>query len=212
MTIGRASSASGAGDDVTAMSSGRTPIVTRAAVDGASFDQVHRRAAEERGDERVDGPAVQIHRRAGLHDGAVAQDRDARAERHRFGLIVGHVDHRRAEFLMQALQFAACLQAQLGVEVRQRFVHQVDSRLAHDRAGEGDALLLSAGQLRGTPRQHVGQADARRQPRARADRSPRARRGGCAAETRCCRRRRNAGRAHSSETPSRRRGRTAARR
>jgi hypothetical protein len=41
----------------------------------------------------------------------------------------------------------ARLDAQLGVEVRERLVHQEHGRLAHDRASERDALPLAAGEL-----------------------------------------------------------------
>ena len=42
--------------------------------------------------------------------------------------------------------FGARLDAQLGVEVRQRLVHQEHARLAHDRPAHRDALALAAGQ------------------------------------------------------------------
>ena len=41
----------------------------------------------------------------------------------------------------------ARLDAQLGVEVRERLVHQEHLRLADDRATERDALALAAGEL-----------------------------------------------------------------
>jgi hypothetical protein len=41
---------------------------------------------------------------------------------------------------------------QLGVEVGQRLVEQQDLRLQHQRAGDGDALLLAAGELGGQAR------------------------------------------------------------
>ena len=40
------------------------------------------------------------------------------------------------------------LLAQLLVERAERFVHQHDLRLEHQRARQGDALLLAAGELR----------------------------------------------------------------
>src|ERR687894_149642 len=43
------------------------------------------------------------------------------------------------------------LHAQLRVEVRERLVHQIRLRLAHDRAAHRDALALVAGQVRGLP-------------------------------------------------------------
>jgi hypothetical protein len=49
---------------------------------------------------------------------------------------------------VQLRDLGAHLHAQLGVEVRQRLVHQEHLRLAHDRAAHRDALALAAGELR----------------------------------------------------------------
>ena len=48
---------------------------------------------------------------------------------------------------MQRRDLGAHLHPQLGVEVRERLVHQEDARLADDRAPHRDALTLSTGQL-----------------------------------------------------------------
>ena len=48
---------------------------------------------------------------------------------------------------MDAPDLGAHLEAQLGVEVRERLVHQHQRRLDDDGAGDGDALLLAAGEL-----------------------------------------------------------------
>ena len=48
---------------------------------------------------------------------------------------------------MEAGDLGAGLDAQLGVEVGERLVHQEHRRLADDRATERDALALAAGQL-----------------------------------------------------------------
>ena len=45
--------------------------------------------------------------------------------------------------------FAPHLDAQLGVEIGERLIHQADRGLRHDGAAERDALLLPAGELRG---------------------------------------------------------------
>ena len=47
---------------------------------------------------------------------------------------------------LQVLELGAQRLAQLGVEVRQRLVHQEDARLAHDGAADRDALHLAARQ------------------------------------------------------------------
>ena len=76
----------------------------------------------------------------------VAQHRDAVAERHRLDLVVGDVDGRDAEPLVQPRELGAHADAQLRVEVRERLVHQVRLRLAHHRAADRDALALAARQ------------------------------------------------------------------
>ena len=55
-----------------------------------------------------------------------------------------HVDGRRLEAPLQAEDLRTGLHTQLGVKVRERFVHQEGSRLAHDRPPESDTLALSA--------------------------------------------------------------------
>ena len=77
----------------------------------------------------------------------MVHDRDAVAHRHRLDLVVGDVDGGRADLLLQPLDLAARLHAQLGVEVGERLVHQEHLRVAHERAAERDALLLAAGEL-----------------------------------------------------------------
>jgi hypothetical protein len=54
-----------------------------------------------------------------------------------------------------ALEFGAHFQPQQRVEVRQRLVHQDDVRLHGERAGDGDALALAAGQLAGIALQQL---------------------------------------------------------
>jgi hypothetical protein len=55
----------------------------------------------------------------------------------------------RTEAVLEARDLRAHLHAQLGVEVRERLVHQERLRVAHDRAAHGHALPLAAGELRG---------------------------------------------------------------
>ena len=59
--------------------------------------EVHRRRADEARDEQVHRVLVEDLRRVDLLDDAGAHDRDAVAERHGLGLVVRHVDRRRAE-------------------------------------------------------------------------------------------------------------------
>ena len=59
------------------------------------------------------------------------------------------VDGSDAELALQGGDLGAGLDTQLGVQVRQRLVHQEDLRLTDDRAAHGDALTLAAGQSLG---------------------------------------------------------------
>ncbi|MCY1301259.1 hypothetical protein D9M70_508580 [compost metagenome] len=73
---------------------------------------------------------------------------------HGLGLVVGHVDHRPAQPLVQLLDLAAHLHAQLGIKVRERLVEEEGAWVAHDGAAHGDTLALAAGEF---PRQAVEQ-------------------------------------------------------
>ena len=174
--------------------------------------EVHRRRAEEAGDEAGGRALEQVERRALLLDPAVAQQHDAVGQRHRLDLVMGDVDHGLAQLLVQALDLAAHLVAQLGIEVGQRLVEQEQPRVAHDGAADGHALPLAAGQLARIALEQVVDAEhlggalhlARRsRPSASCARAGR---------RRCCRTPSCRDRARSSGTPWRCRGRAAARR
>ena len=109
--------------------------------------EVHRRRPDEARDEEVRRPVVDVRRRVDLLELARAQDRDAVAHGHRLDLVVRDVDRRHAEPLLQRLDLAAHVHAELGVEVRQRLVHEEHLRLANDRPAHRDALSLAAGEL-----------------------------------------------------------------
>ena len=111
-------------------------------------DEVHRRRADEAGDEQVGRIVVDLLRRADLADLAVLHHHDAIAQRHRLDLVVGHVHDRGLDALVQQLDLGAHVHAQLRVEVRQRLVEQEQRRVAGERPAHGDALALAARQLR----------------------------------------------------------------
>jgi len=83
-----------------------------------------------------------------LLNAAVVEDGDAVGHRERLGLVVGHVDHRHPEPLVQVLDLELHVLAELLVEGAERFVHQHELRLKDKRTGERDALLLAARELR----------------------------------------------------------------
>ena len=112
-----------------------------------ALQEIHRRRADEAGDEQVVRTVVQIERRADLLDDAVVHDDDLVGHGHRLDLVVGDIDGRGLQALVQFLDLGAHGHAQLGVEVGQRLVEQEDLRVAHDGAAHGDALALAAREL-----------------------------------------------------------------
>ncbi len=105
---------------------------------------VHRGRADEFGDEAVGRRVVELERRADLLDMPALHHHDLVGHRHRLDLVVGHIDRRGREPLVQLADLGAHLHAQLGVEVRQRLVEQEHLRIAHDGAAHGHPLALSA--------------------------------------------------------------------
>jgi hypothetical protein len=122
-------------------------------------NEVHRRGADEPGHEQVGRPLVQPLRRVQLDDPPVAHHGDAVAHRHRLDLVVRDVHRRRPEPLLELLDLGTHLDAQLGVEVRERLVHQERSRLAHDRAAHRHPLALAARKLAGLSLEQVRQSE-----------------------------------------------------
>ena len=59
-----------------------------------------------------------------------------------------HKDEGDADFALQRLQFDLHLPAQIGVQSRKRFIEQQQSRTIDQRAGQRNALLLAAADLR----------------------------------------------------------------
>ncbi len=108
-------------------------------------EEVHRGRADEAGDEEVLRLGVDRHRIGKLLDDAALHDGDPVGERQRLDLVVGHVDHRVLQRLVQPLDLDAQLRAQLGVEVRERLVEEEDIDIAHQCPADGDALALAAG-------------------------------------------------------------------
>ena len=98
-------------------------------------------------------PLVHVERRADLLHLARIQDDDSVTHRHGFDLIVGHVDGRDLQAVLQLLDLGAHLHPQLGVEVGERLVEEEHRRVADDGAPERDALPLSARQFFRTARE-----------------------------------------------------------
>ena len=98
-------------------------------------------------------------------DRAVAQADDAVGE---FGGVrfVRHEDH-GVSGVVQPVEDVHDLRAGNGIEIARRFVGKDDVRIVHERAGDGDALFLSAGKLGRLHIQFFLEADATaRRPRS----------------------------------------------
>ena len=110
------------------------------------------RAADEISDETRSRPLVDVLRRADLDDAPLVEHRDAIRHRKRLALIVGDEDEGETERTLQGLEFALHVLTQFEVERAERFVEQQNFGANDQRAGEGDALALTARELAGLSR------------------------------------------------------------
>ena len=124
--------------------------------------EVHRGRADERRDKDVVRTVVELLRRIDLLKIPALEHRDPVAHGHRFDLVVGDVDRGDAEGLLKPRDLGAHLHPQLGVEVRQRLVHQEGGGLANDRATHRHPLALPAREPPGLAIEMVGQLQATR--------------------------------------------------
>ena len=126
-------------------------------------DEVHRRRADESGDEAGRRRMIELVRRTDLLDPPMVHHHDPVGQRHRLDLVVRDVDRGGPHLLVHALDLDAHLHAELGVQVRQRLVEQEDLGIAHDRPAHRDALALAAGERLGLAVEKLGNVeDARR--------------------------------------------------
>ena len=110
--------------------------------------KIHRRRADEVGDEHGCRAVVDFARRAELLDDAVVHHRDLVGHRHRFHLVVRDVDGGGVDAVVQLAQLMDHQVAELGVERAERLVHQEAFRPPHDGAAERHALAVAAGKAR----------------------------------------------------------------
>ena len=104
--------------------------------------------ADEIGDEGASPAARRSRRRSDLIDPALAHDDDAVGHRQRLLLVVRHHDGGDAEPPLQVADLAAQARPDARVERRKRLVEEEQAGRQSERAGERDALLLAAGELR----------------------------------------------------------------
>ncbi|MNC34859.1 hypothetical protein D3C75_833160 [compost metagenome] len=103
--------------------------------------------ADEAGDEGGQRLVVEVERRVPLLEATIVEHADLVADGEGFLLVVGDQDGAgaaRFEYLADLLAEAA---AQFDVEVGERLIEQQQARFGGQCAGQGDALLLAAGQL-----------------------------------------------------------------
>ncbi len=179
---------------------------------GVALQQVHRRRADEPGHEHVCGVVVHVLRRADLLQDALGEHRDPVAERDRLDLVVGHVDRRDADAVVQPLELGPHLDAELGVQVRERLVQQEHLGLANERPAHRHALALAARELPRPPAEQVLEPEHLGSSRRPAVGRPPAASAAAAGRTRGSSPPSCAGTARSSGTPSRCRGPSAGRR
>ncbi|MPM60397.1 hypothetical protein SDC9_107248 [bioreactor metagenome] len=105
--------------------------------------------AEEVGYEGGARCAVNLLGGTQLLDVAAVQQGDPVAHGERLALVMGDEDHRRADPALQLAKLGLHLVAQLGVQIAQRLVEQQHAGLVGQCPGQGDPLLLAAGELPG---------------------------------------------------------------
>ena len=74
------------------------------------------------------------------HDNFIGQS-------HGFDLVMGDIDHGRAQPLFEGGNLGAHVDTQGGIEIGQRLVKKKQPRIAHDGAANGDTLALPARQF-----------------------------------------------------------------
>lgn len=102
------------------------------------------RVREEPGHERRGRAGEELVRCGDLLDPARIEDHDAVGERERLLAVVGDVEHGEPHPPGERLQLDPEAVAQRLVQGRERLVEQEDPRLGDQRAGDGDALALTA--------------------------------------------------------------------
>jgi hypothetical protein len=112
-----------------------------------AVQEVH--LADEVGHERRHRPIVDRGRGVQLLDDAVGHHRDAIGHRERLPLVVGDVDERDPDLLLDAGELDLHLLAELEVERAQRLVQEQHPWSVDQCAGQRDPLLLAADSIDG---------------------------------------------------------------
>ena len=164
-------------------------------------EKIHRRRADEGGDELVVRPGVELQRRADLRDDAAVEHDDAVGQRHRLDLVVGDVDHRgrRASCAAWPARCASARAASRRGWIAARRTGRPPARAP----ARGRWRRAGAGRRKAAPAcgPSDGRAAAALRPRRRASSAPRAAHRRPTARTRCSGAPSDAGRAHRTGTP-----------
>ena len=129
--------------------------------------EVHPRRPDRTRHRQRRGGVIQRDRPAHLFHPPLAHHHDTIGQRHRLQLVMGDVDHRRAQLPVQPGELVPHPHAQFGVQIRQGLVEEQHARPANDGAGDRHALPLPAGQGTRPPveqRQQVQRPRHRRHP------------------------------------------------
>ncbi|MCY1425180.1 hypothetical protein D9M71_409630 [compost metagenome] len=103
--------------------------------------------ADKAGGEHVHGRSVEGLGVATLDDATLVHQKDAVRHGQRFFLVVGDENGSQAQFALDLPDLFAQVLADARIERRQRLVKQQQARPGDQRAGQGHALALAAGQL-----------------------------------------------------------------
>src|SRR5262249_5748429 len=90
---------------------------------------------------------VDLCRRANLLDPTAVEHDNFFAESHGLGLVMGNVNHRRAQPLMQPRELAQHVRSQGRIEIRERLVEKKKLGTAHNSTAQRHALSLPPAQL-----------------------------------------------------------------
>ncbi len=112
-----------------------------------SRQEVHLGRADKASDKTIHRVVIEFHRRTHLFDLTVIHHHDFVGQRHRFYLIVRHINHGGFQLLMQFGDVQAHIDAQFGIQVRKRLIKHKHPRITHDGATNRHALALSTGEL-----------------------------------------------------------------
>ena len=107
-------------------------------------DQVHTRAAHERGDEPMRRTFIDSPRRVDLHDPALVNHGQSLADAQGLALVMSDMHYRRAKPAMELDQLAPERCAERIIEVRERLIQQQDARLTNHRPAQRHALAFAS--------------------------------------------------------------------